>query len=171
MEKYTGYIYIWWDTLENLYYIGGHQGRVEDSYICSNTMLRGIFNRRPETLRFRVLEYVCGTTSDLRHREQYWLNFIGPEETYLGKTPRYFNMKVTSTGGNGNANKGNSNIGGHNRVSWKIITPSGDEIVTNKLQEYCNDHGLSKSTLYSSFKDNGRTILRGPCKGYRLEKL
>lgn len=33
---YTGYVYIWYDTKAKLFYVGGHKGRVNDRYICSN---------------------------------------------------------------------------------------------------------------------------------------
>jgi hypothetical protein len=169
MNKYYGYVYLWWNTLEQLYYVGGHVGKVEDKYVCSNTMLKGIHNRRPETLRFRVLEYIQTSTEDLRAKEQYWLNMIKAEELYLGSSPKYFNLKKLSAGGNGSANKGNSNIGGSNRHTWKITEPDGTVVVTDKLQAYCLARGLSKSTLYVSYRDK-RKITRGPCKNFLLEK-
>jgi hypothetical protein len=167
--NYTGYVYLYYDTLEKLYYIGGHQGSVEDKYTCSNTTLKGIINRRPNTIRFKVLQYVNGTTNDLRIVEQKWLDLIKPEELYLGKKPKYYNQKIQSSGGNGYANKGNSKIGGHNRISWKIISPEGVEIITDKLTNFAEENNLSKDTLYSSYKNN-RKVLRGPSKGWQMLK-
>lgn len=82
-------------------------------------MLRA-YRKRPDTFKFRVLEYVQGTPIDLREAEQRWLNLIDDTELYWtpnihNKTVRYYNQKKTSSGGNGSANKGNSNIGGHNK--------------------------------------------------------
>lgn len=34
--NYTGYVYLWYDTRAKLFYLGGHLGRVEDSYVCSS---------------------------------------------------------------------------------------------------------------------------------------
>lgn len=82
-------------------------------------MLRA-YKKRPDTFKFRVLEYVQGTPIDLREAEQRWLNLIDDTELYWtpnihNKTVRYYNQKKASSGGNGSANKGNSNIGGHNK--------------------------------------------------------
>jgi hypothetical protein len=113
---FIGYVYIWFDTKAKFFYIGGHKGQVKDRYICSNkTMLRA-YKLRPETFRFRVLEY----TNDVRLCEQKWLNLIDDDELMTTKnvqngTCRYYNVKKLSTGGNGSANKGKSTIGGHNK--------------------------------------------------------
>ena len=78
------------------------------------------FKKRPETFRFRVLEYVYSGKEALRETEQKWLNMIKDEELYwtpniYNKTVKYYNQKKHSTGGNGSANKGKSTIGGWNR--------------------------------------------------------
>ena len=120
MTTYTGYVYIWYDTRAKLFYIGGHKGTVEDSYICSNTMMLRAYKKRPQSFRFRILQYVSGDNKSLREAEQYWLDKIKDRELYW--TPnikegsvRYYNKKKTSSGGNGSANKGKSTIGGHNK--------------------------------------------------------
>lgn len=120
MKTYTGYIYLWLDTRSGFFYLGGHHGTLEDSYICSNTIMKRAYKKRPDTFRFRVLEYVNGTPKDLRIAEQRWLNMIDASElmttnnVYAG-TCRYYNVKKNAVGGNGSANRGNSNIGGHNK--------------------------------------------------------
>ena len=118
--EYIGYIYIWYDTKAKFFYIGGHKGTPEDSYICSNKKMLNAYKKRPDSFRFRVLEYVQGTLKDLRESEQKWLNMIKDEELYwtpniYNETVKYYNMKKNSAGGNGSANKGNKNIGGWNR--------------------------------------------------------
>ena len=120
MDIYTSYIYIWYDTKSRFFYIGGHKGKVEDSYICSNKPMKRAYNKRPETFRFKVLEYVNGDVKELREAEQKWLDMIQDQElmntkNVQNKTCRYYNVKKNSVGGNGSANKGNSNIGGWNR--------------------------------------------------------
>ena len=120
MINYTGYVYIWYDTKAKLFYVGGHKGKVEDTYTCSNKMMKHAFKLRPNTCKFKVLQYINGSNKDIRKAEQYWLNLIKDEELYWTKniynnTVRYYNMKKLSSGGNGSANKGNSNIGGHNK--------------------------------------------------------
>lgn len=120
MTIYTGYIYLWYDTKSKLFYLGGHKGKIEDSYVCSNAKMLNAYKKRPETFRFRVLEYVIGDNTSLRLAEQKWLDKIKDEELYWtpnihAKTVKYYNQKKHSSGGNGSANKGNSKIGGHNK--------------------------------------------------------
>ena len=111
MNIYTGYIYLWYDTKAKLFYLGGHKGKVEDSYVCSNQKMRRAYQKRPETFKFKVLEYVTGDTKSLRDAEQRWLDKIKDTELYwtpniYNKTVRYYNQKKFSAGGNGSANKG-----------------------------------------------------------------
>ena len=120
MTIYTGYVYIWYDTRARLFYIGGHKGKVEDSYICSSKMMLRAYKKRPDTFKFRVLQFVEGDNKSLREAEQYWLDQIKDNELYWtsnikNKSVRYYNMKKTSAGGNGSANKGKTRIGSHNK--------------------------------------------------------
>ena len=121
MHTYTGYVYIWYDTKAKFFYIGGHYGKVNDSYICSNEMMKRAYKKRPETFKFKVLEYVHSDTKALREAEQRWLNMIRDEELYwtpniYNKTTKYYNKKKSAVGGNGfGTNKGKSTIGGWNR--------------------------------------------------------
>lgn len=175
MNIYTGYVYLWYDTKAKLFYLGGHKGRVEDSYICSNKMMLNAYNKRPETFKFKVLEYVCGNNIDLRDAEQRWLNKIKESELYwtpniYNKTVRYYNQKKNSSGGNGSANKGNSNIGGHNGFVWKIIEPCGTEHITDSLWKTCEQRGWNPSTLYAYYK-KGTVGYRGRHAGIRLIRI
>lgn len=121
MTIYTGYVYIWYDTIARLFYVGGHHGKTTDTYVCSNKPMKRAYKKRPKTFRFRVLQYVNGSTDDLRRAEQHWLNLIKNEELLLtenvrNKTVRYYNVKKNAVGGNGiGTNKGKSTIGGHNK--------------------------------------------------------
>jgi len=120
---YNSYIYIWYDTRAKLFYVGGHKGTVEDSYVCSNPMMLRAYKKRPESFKFRVLEYVNGSNDDLRKAEQKWLNLIKEEELYwtpniYNKSDRYYNQKEISSGGNGKANKGR--IPWNKGISWSI---------------------------------------------------
>jgi len=120
MSIYVGYIYLWFDTKAKLFYVGGHKGLVEDSYICSSPMMLRAYKKRPHTFKFRVLEHVYGNLADLRIAEQRWLDLIQDHELYWtenikSKTVRYYNQKKLSSGGNGQANRGKKTIGGHNK--------------------------------------------------------
>jgi len=74
-------------------------------------MMLNAYKKRPETFKFRVLEYINGSNEELRNCEQKWLNMIKEEELYwtpniYNKTVKYYNQKKQSSGGNGQANKG-----------------------------------------------------------------
>lgn len=143
MNIYTGYIYLWYDTKAKLFYLGGHKGVVTDSYVCSNKMMLSAYTKRPDTFKFKVLEYINGNTKDLREAEQRWLNLIQDKELYwtpniYNKTVRYYNQKKQSSGGNGSANKGNSNIGGWNRglVGVQEYSEETRKKMSQKRSEY-----------------------------------
>ena len=111
-QKYTGYVYIWFDTKASLFYVGGHYGKVEDCYVCSSVTMKKAYNKRPESFRMRVLEYTFGTVCELRECEQKWLNMIKDEELLLtenvkNKTAKYYNVKKTSMGGSHKGHKKN----------------------------------------------------------------
>ena len=143
MNIYTGYVYLWYDTKAKFFYLGGHKGKIEDSYICSNKMMLKAYKKRPETFKIRILEYVCGDNKDLREAEQRWLNMIKDNQLYwtpniYNKTVRYYNQKKHSSGGNGSANKGNSNIGGHNKGVKQPHSEETKRLMSQKKKEYWN---------------------------------
>ena len=184
MTIYTGYIYLWYDTRAKLFYLGGHKGKVEDSYVCSNKMMLRAYRKRPETFKLKILEYVNGDNKVLREAEQRWLNLIHDKELYwtlniYNKTVKYYNQKKQSSGGNGSANKGNSNIGGWNRGKqmsnlngnakvWKITDPDGIIHYVERSNIFCRERGIRWSTLYISWK-KGRPMKSGPTKDYAVE--
>ena len=139
-SSYTGYVYIWYDTKAKLYYIGGHYGKVEDKYICSNKPMKRAYTIRPHTFKIKILEYVYGDTHDLRKREQKYLDMIKDNELLLSEnvkngTARYYNVKKNSVGGNGKGtNKGKSSIGGWNRGLKNVqeYTPETKEKISLK---------------------------------------
>jgi len=140
---YSGYVYIWYDTKSKLFYIGGHYGKVTDSYICSNKMMLRAYKKRPKTFKFKVLQYTYNDKIELREAEQKWLNMIKNSELYwtpniYNKTVKYYNQKKQSSGGNGSANKGKSTIGGWNR-GLKGVQKYSDETrqkMSEKKKEY-----------------------------------
>ncbi len=150
MTIYTGYVYLWYDTKAKLFYLGGHKGKVEDSYICSNHMMLRAYKKRPTTFKLKILEYVYGDTGSLREAEQRWLNMIKDSELYwtsniYNKTVRYYNKKKNSSGGNGSANKGNSNIGGHNKGKKHPHTEETKKLMSQKKKEYWAKKRLADS--------------------------
>ena len=86
IEKY-GFVYIWRDRKNNMYYIGCHWGHVDDKYICSSNRMRISYKRRPQDFKRRILETNIKDKSFLLEREYLWLQQIKPEE--LSK--KYYN--------------------------------------------------------------------------------
>lgn len=161
MDIYTGYVYLWYDTKAKLFYLGGHKGKVKDSYICSNKMMLRAYKKRPETFRFKVLEYVNGDNSVLREAEQRWLNMIKDEELYwtpniYNKTVKYYNKKKCSSGGNGSANKGKSHPAWNKGL--KLDKPAwnkglkGYQVGWNKGQKGIKPHSEETKLIMSQKK-------------------
>lgn len=124
-DIYTGYVYLWYDTRAKFFYLGGHQGKVEDSYVCSNKMMLRAYKKRPETFKLRILEYVNGKTDILRSAEQRWLDMIKDNELYwtdniYNKTVRYYNQKKLSRGGSCKGHTKNRIKAGWNKGYSKI---------------------------------------------------
>lgn len=85
MKEY-GFIYIWYDTLEKMYYIGSHWGYPDDGYICSSRWMINSYNKRPKDFKRRILKKIYTNRIDLLNEEQKWLNLINPEKTVLYNT-------------------------------------------------------------------------------------
>ena len=111
-RKYYGFVYLWFDVVRRKFCIGSHYGSLDDGYVTSTGHMMKAFKKRPETFHRKILSFCFKPDKlALQKMEQEWLNLIKDEE--LGK--KYYNLKKLAAGGNGSANKGNSNCGGWNR--------------------------------------------------------
>lgn len=54
---------------------------------------------------------------------------------------------------------------------YKLVSPSGEEIITNRLKENCKKFGLPFVTIWSSSVDNGRIIKKGKAMGWKCYKM
>lgn len=110
--RYYGFVYLWFDTVRRKFCVGSHFGSLDDGYLTSTGHMKLAYMKRPETFKRRILEYCYeDNLQALQSKEQHWLDLIKDEELGI----KYYNLKKIATGGNGQANKGNSNIGGWNR--------------------------------------------------------
>lgn len=99
----SGFVYIWRCSRRKMYYIGSHQGTLDDDYITSSAWMLRAYLVRPKAFKRRILFFSERISrKDLLIQEQKWLDLIKPEE--VGN--RYFNLKLKAAGGNGGANKG-----------------------------------------------------------------
>lgn len=87
MEKY-GFIYIWYDILRKMYYIGSHWGTENDGYICSSKRMRDAYRRRPQDFRRRIIKTNILNKDVLLDEEFSILSKIKKED--LGK--KYYNL-------------------------------------------------------------------------------
>lgn len=86
-EKY-GFVYIWYDTRRERFYVGSHWGYENDGYICSSNWMRKAYRRRPEDFKRRIIKRVYTTRQELLEVEHKYLQMIHDNE--LGK--RYYNL-------------------------------------------------------------------------------
>lgn len=95
-QKY-GFVYIWFDTIRRMFYVGSHEGRPGDGYKTSSRRCRRAIKVRPETFKFRVLKRMSfNHRQELLNEETRWLQMIKPAE--LGV--KYYNLKRVAAGGN-----------------------------------------------------------------------
>lgn len=91
-----GFIYLWRDSLKNMYYIGSHKGTPDDGYICSSSWMKKAYKKRPNTFKRRILERLdFFDRRELLALEHKWLSLI--DEGELGK--KYYNLKKIPEGG------------------------------------------------------------------------
>ena len=86
-EKY-GFIYVWYDRKNKMFYVGCHWGSESDSYVCSSERMRSAYRRRPQSFKRRVVARVYTNRQDLLIEEHKWLSQIKDEE--LGK--KFYNL-------------------------------------------------------------------------------
>jgi hypothetical protein len=73
-KEYVGFVYLWKCIPENLYYIGSHKGNAYDQYRGSGRRFKQVYDYYGLTKFERVvLEYVTAV-SELRRREQHWMD-------------------------------------------------------------------------------------------------
>jgi hypothetical protein len=88
MKTPIGFIYLWRDSLRNMYYVGSHVGSPTDSYLSSSRWLNSEIRYRPADFKRRILSFIYDK-SELRIKEYELINTIKDHE--FGT--RYYNLK------------------------------------------------------------------------------
>ena len=106
-SNYFGFVYIWYDTKNKMFYIGSRKGKVDDGYICSSKWMKAAYIRRPETFTRRIISVVHNNEVEHLHgrekvkylhaKEQHWLDLINTEQLGI----KYYNLKPLAAGGHG----------------------------------------------------------------------
>jgi len=91
MEK-SGFIYLWFDKKNKMYYLGCHWGTENDGYICSSNRMRDAYRRRPQDFKRKIIQKNILKES-LLSIEHKWLSLIKDDE--LGT--KYYNRYTTNT--------------------------------------------------------------------------
>jgi hypothetical protein len=91
MAKY-GFVYVWYDKLRKMYYIGSHWGTETDGYICSSNRMRNVYKRRPQDFKRRIV-CLCSTKQLLLEEENRYLAMASNKNK-----EKYYNMNFNVFG-------------------------------------------------------------------------
>lgn len=98
------FIYIWHDCVRNMFYVGSHDGNIDDGYLSSSRWLNGEINYRPADFRRKIIKYV--NIENLKLEEYRYISMIKEQEYGV----KYYNLKQGAKKGNAPWNKGKNNI-------------------------------------------------------------
>lgn len=84
----SGFVYVWYDRKNKMFYVGCHWGSETDKYVCSSERMRSAYRRRPQDFKRRIVQRVCTTRQELLTEEHKWLAQIKDNE--LGK--KFYNL-------------------------------------------------------------------------------
>lgn len=147
-----GFIYIWRDKIRNMYYVGSHDGTIDDGYISSSHWLTAEVRYRPEDFKRRILKYV--DLPNLKLEEYKFINLIKDDE--FGK--KYYNLKQGKPKGIAPWNKGKTGVYSpehRKRISeWR----TGAATTKGKPNPQAADNGR-KGAAKLSARVKGRTRL------------
>lgn len=95
--SYCGFVYIWYDITNKMFYIGSHLGTLDDGYAGSSLRFNRAYHKRPSDFKRKILEFCyINDKKELHKIEHKWLNMI--DDDALGK--KYYNLKKVAAGGN-----------------------------------------------------------------------
>ncbi|HET8688462.1 MAG TPA: hypothetical protein VFM18_17765 [Methanosarcina sp.] len=87
MKQY--FIYVWFDRVRKMYYVGSHYGKLDDGYTSSSRWLSGEIQYRPSDFRRRIIK-ICSSKEEMLAIEYKLISLI-PEDQ---KGIRYYNVKL-----------------------------------------------------------------------------
>lgn len=102
-EKY-GFVYIWYDKRNKMFYIGSHWGTEDDGYICSSPKMLRAYARRPQDFKRRIIKRGFDNRPELLKEEDRWLKMIDPSKTLNNnkrlrdreENVRYYNINLSA---------------------------------------------------------------------------
>lgn len=75
MSKH-GFVYLWFDKKNKMYYVGSHWGFEDDTYVCSSKWMKKSYKNRPNDFKRRIISRVYTNRKDLLIEEQRYLDMI-----------------------------------------------------------------------------------------------
>ena len=99
------FLYIWHDKCRKMFYIGMHEGTLDDNYISSSRWFNGEYHYRPKDFRRKIIK-ILNNRKSARKEEARFLRMI--KESDFGK--KYYNLKNGRPSGSEPWNKGKKNI-------------------------------------------------------------
>jgi len=120
MSRYhkESFVYLWWDTKNNMWYIGVHMYKTGDDYAHSSTLMESFkYSEKPSYMKRRILKW--GTWDDMYNLEQKLISKVS-------KLQRYYNVDQTPNARKagvigGKNNKGKSKLLKHrNNISLSL---------------------------------------------------
>lgn len=182
--KYAGFIYEWTNMKTGTKYLGSHKGTVDDGYTGSGySFIKAVRKHGIENFKREIIEFVQDE-QDIFVREQHYL-----DERNCAKSRKYYNISPTACGGDTGAGKKISKTNKKlfaegKRVAarkgipltdeqkeklsddWLVILPTGEEIVTKNMLEFCRKNNLNASAMSAVARGD-----RGHYKKYKCRKL
>lgn len=90
----SGFIYVWFDRYNKMFYVGSHWGPDNDGYVCSSLWLKKAYKKRPQDFKRRIVSRITSSRMDLLIEEQRWLSMIKDNELSV----RYYNLARRANG-------------------------------------------------------------------------
>ena len=99
------FLYIWHDKCRNMFYVGMHEGNINDNYVSSSRWFNGEYQYRPKDFRRKIIK-TFNDRKSARKEEARFLRMI--KESEFGQ--KYYNLKNGRPSGSEPWNKGKKNI-------------------------------------------------------------
>jgi len=99
------FLYVWHDKCRKMFYVGVHEGTMDDSYVSSSRWFNGEYQYRPNDFKRKIIKQFNDRKSAIKEEARF-LRMIKPSE--FGK--KYYNLRNGRPAGTPPWNKGKTNI-------------------------------------------------------------
>lgn len=95
------FLYIWHDKCRKMFYVGMHEGHINDNYVSSSRWFNGEYQYRTKDFKRKIIK-IFNDRKSARKEEARFLRMI--KESEFGK--KYYNLKNGRPAGTPASNKG-----------------------------------------------------------------